>query len=63
MPQLIVDPITAILTIDTNIVTKYLGINKDIKQKKCRSNLFKITKKQQKCVQSLKVNARGVKAF
>ena len=34
MQQLIVDPITAILTIDTNIVTKYLGRNKDIKQKK-----------------------------
>ena len=32
MPQLIVDPITAILTIDTNIVTIYQGMNKDIKQ-------------------------------
>ena len=40
MPQLIVDPITAILKIDTNIVTKYLGRNKDIKQNKkgvCRT--------------------------
>ena len=30
--QLIVDPITAILTIDTNIVTKYQGMNKEYKK-------------------------------
>ena len=35
MPQLFVDTITAILTIDTNIVTRNQGMNKDIKQKLC----------------------------
>ena len=37
MTQLFVDTITAILTIDTNIVTKYQeyqGMNKDIEHKK-----------------------------
>ena len=34
MPQLIVGPITSILMIDTNIVTKYLGRNKDKNKQK-----------------------------
>ena len=33
MPQLIIDPITATYTIDTNSVTKYQGMIKELKQK------------------------------